>query len=709
MSTVKIEIDRSATDGTFTNHDVIRGTIVLVVSKAITLNFIQVKLEGIASSQLRIPKEQHQRDKNRNERQYKIIRDQHKVLYDTQIVFPPNNVREVSKAKDFTLAPGNYQYPFEFTIPLNNSCVKMNGITNKVLLNLKTYDVMVNNGNFGVGYMRNKGKGYMDDMFGPNRERPPHHTPQPYHVTMQLPPSLSGLGDLANIKYFVKVTCKRSSFFKTNKRAYDPFIFLPLDLNMHNQLQPHIPATANGEYDVEYKEAFVRKELVFYNRIPEIVAVKVPSPSKEKQKQPLPPVPQIAPKKQGFFQKIFSSTDSSYGSGSSGSGSGGGTGASTLLRGRNKQHENEIHSKNVPFSFEIRFRHPAFLIPTKPPSFKLYIVSTLNPLRYTLSEFGRPDESNGLGVIYLQTLDIKLNAITVVSVVENDGLSDDYHMAQHENSISVCKNTFQNLKFDLMHGQPNRHAFQSSNINMNAQGSLFEIEIPKKYFANCVLPDHLAPSFKTCNITRRYDMTVIAGFSSERIDDFSNKKELKKIKYIELECANIRVASGLNMTSTLQSNALRSSVPLLSNALQASIQKVPTPPPSRPLTNRANGSGSGSVRKFSHSSVGASGIESLPNGHTSQRPNGNFEKSSGLPETLTGAGSANEVGNMSENELETATGTGIASRHAPENTMLPTYDDVVLESSYQDDSEHQRARRRYKQLEQYYHDLDGYS
>lgn len=116
MSDVKVEIDRSSTDGTFTNHDIIRGKVTLVVTKAITLNWIQVKLEGISSTQLNIPRQQSngKRDKDRKD---KIIRDQHKVLYDTQIVFPPDNVRQVSQAKDFTLAPGNYSYAFEFKIP----------------------------------------------------------------------------------------------------------------------------------------------------------------------------------------------------------------------------------------------------------------------------------------------------------------------------------------------------------------------------------------------------------------------------------------------------------------------------------------------------------------------------------------------------------------------------------------------------------------
>lgn len=45
-SDVKIEIDRTSTGGTFTNYDIIKGTVRLIVTNSITLNYIQVKLEG---------------------------------------------------------------------------------------------------------------------------------------------------------------------------------------------------------------------------------------------------------------------------------------------------------------------------------------------------------------------------------------------------------------------------------------------------------------------------------------------------------------------------------------------------------------------------------------------------------------------------------------------------------------------------------------
>lgn len=68
--------------------------------------------------------------------------------------------------------------------------------------------------------------------------------------------------------------------------------------------------------------------------------------------------------------------------------------------------------------------------------------------------------------------------------------------------MTVCNNTYQNLKFDLMHGRVNPNASNSStspqsSTNLHAPGgSVYEIEIPRKYFDNCILPDHLSPVLK---------------------------------------------------------------------------------------------------------------------------------------------------------------------------------------------------------------------
>ncbi|KAK6454255.1 uncharacterized protein RJT20DRAFT_57366 [Scheffersomyces xylosifermentans] len=624
-SDVIVEIDRSTTGGTFTNYDIIKGTVTLVVTSSISLNYIQVKLEGVSRTELRIPqRKRNPRDRDRKDR---YIQDVHKVLYDTSIVFPPENIRQVSSAKEFTLTPGNYTYPFEFKIPLNNSCVKLSGITNRIQFNKTSQNIIINNGNFNTSSIKNISNEIRQAYQGNGNQV----KQQSYHVTTQLPPSLSGIGDFASVRYFIKVTCKRSSFLKTNLRAYDPFIFLPLDLDSHFQ------RIDRGEYE-EYREVFVRKELIFKDRIPEIVGVKIPPQVTEK--KTLPKTPNIPPKKPTFFQKLFDAGPQINGQ---------------LPPVPYKQpgphsYYPEIQSKDVPFSFEVRFRYPAFLIPTKTPSFKLYLVSLQKPQRYTLSEYGRPEDSNGLGVVYLQRLKIELTSTTLVSVLETDGSYNEIHTGQHEEVIQICNNTYKNLKFDLKNCKKMKSS-SATGVDIEAAG-VYELEIPKKYFENCVLPDHLSPSFKTCNITRRYNLSIVGGFSCEKIVDFNSSRESqKKIKYVNLDCENIKVLSGLNMTSTLHSNASQPSLPrttsLSSGVKRASSTSVEKPP---------------------------------------------------LP-----------VRQSFENSLESAdvnANTSNSNSNSEEEGELPTYDDVVRESTYQDRGEHIRARRRYQQHEQYYNNLE---
>ena len=552
----------------------------------------------------------------------KVLSDSHKLIYDTVIVFPPDNVRQVSNAREFTLTPGNYTYPFEFKLPLNNSCIQMSGITNKISFNKKNFDLMINNGNFNLKTVTNSALAYGNG----------NGKPQNYHVTTQLPPSLSGMDDFASIKYFVKVTCKRSSFLKVNLRSFDPFVFLPLDLDDHNN-----PISTDLE---EYREVFVRKELIFRDRIPEIVGIKLPPQATNKKALPRAPVNYQPQQKKGFFQKLFEPANVQQNEHPNP--------PPPPKRISSQSYYPEISSKDVPFSFEVRFRHPAFLIPTKKPSFRLYLVSKLKPSRYSLAEYGKPQESNGLGVVYLQKLKLDLTSITTVSVVEDDGFSREIHNGSHEEVTNVCNNMYENLKFDLMAGKLLKSAQTS---NATSSSDQYELEIPTKYFNNAILAEHLAPSFRTCNISRRYKLTIVAGFSCEKIIDFKNTAELnKKIKYVDLECPNIKVLSGLNMTSTLHSNASKSSISFSDRKdsfgtnnpprrdSQLSSSNPPMPP--RPFVEKGDHNGS------------------------------------------------------------------IASEEDVSGGELPTYDDVMLESNFQDDSEHQRARRRYQQHSMYYQNLD---
>lgn len=458
VSEVKVAIDRDTTGGTFTNHDIIRGNINLVVTTSLSLNYIQVKLEGISKSQVQVPREHlnplpiqdskktkkksKKEIRREREKKDKIIQDVHKVLYDTSVVFPPENVRKVLNAKEFTLTPGNYSYPFEFKIPMNSSCVKLQGLSNMLLFNSQTFDININNGNFNLSNLR----GALLDGNGSSSGSP--SSSDSYHITTQLPPSLSGMGDIANIRYFIKVTCKRSSILKPNLRSFDPFIFLPLDIDSQGR-----PINQN---DNELREVYYRKELVFRNRNPEIVAVKIPVDQRKKELPSAPPL-------KGFFGKIFDS-------------------ASPLpFISSNSPHILEKgRQSDVPFGFEIRFRHPAFLIPTKAPSFKLFLVSNQSPSKYSLAQYGRPDESNGLGVVYLQRLKMELLCTTTVSALEQEGSYKETHRSKFDKLIPICDNSYQNLIFDLKNSKRQKASSSTSSSSIS-QNTGYELEVPKNF------------------------------------------------------------------------------------------------------------------------------------------------------------------------------------------------------------------------------------
>ena len=65
--------------------------------------------------------------------------------------------------------------------------------------------------------------------------------PPSQHVKKTLPPTLSGFPGEAEIRYYVKVTVQRHSFFKENPRVYMPFNFFPIE-------PPRAPVTGAEVY-----------------------------------------------------------------------------------------------------------------------------------------------------------------------------------------------------------------------------------------------------------------------------------------------------------------------------------------------------------------------------------------------------------------------------------------------------------------------------
>lgn len=204
--------------GTYTNLDIIKGKVHIALRNETTVKNIVVKMEGVSKTTVPIvePEDPHNRRRGRGRESNHDAIEVHKMLYKTVTVFPPPEIERNSTSNEFTLPAGEYTYPFQFKVPLKANCTKSGGRQAGLLNQLV----------FNAG-----GLDYARSATG--------------HVDALLPPSLSGFGEMATIKYFCKATVNRASMFKMNTRTTNPFILLPMD----------VPLIDEG------KKAFVRREL----------------------------------------------------------------------------------------------------------------------------------------------------------------------------------------------------------------------------------------------------------------------------------------------------------------------------------------------------------------------------------------------------------------------------------------------------------------
>ncbi|GAO48935.1 hypothetical protein G7K_3097-t1 [Saitoella complicata NRRL Y-17804] len=181
---------------TFTNLDYVEGTVLLDLRTDEDIEKVTVKLEGVSRSVVMAPR----RPGDRKEKPYVEI---HKLLHREQVVFPPADIRslQTTSSGSFTLPTGQYTYPFRLRIPINHSC---------------TEAPPPKTGAFSLNNLASTSKGITTVS-----------TPLS-HVKAILPPSVAG-GEDCFVKYFVKVTVSKKAFYKANYRAYDPFIFLPIE------------------------------------------------------------------------------------------------------------------------------------------------------------------------------------------------------------------------------------------------------------------------------------------------------------------------------------------------------------------------------------------------------------------------------------------------------------------------------------------------
>lgn len=90
--------------------------------------------------------------------------------------------------------------------------------------------------------------------------------PAPNHVRQTLPPTLTGFPGEAEIRYFVKVTVGRQSFFKENPRAYVPFTFFPIESPRKPLTGSEVFARQRHSFTANASDATPKKGL--FNRKP---------------------------------------------------------------------------------------------------------------------------------------------------------------------------------------------------------------------------------------------------------------------------------------------------------------------------------------------------------------------------------------------------------------------------------------------------------
>ncbi|OWB56929.1 hypothetical protein B5S28_g2847 [[Candida] boidinii] len=767
---IKIDIDNSKTSGTFTNSDIIQGNVILQVYSEINLNYIQVKLEGISKINLLVPKApsdihtqhqqigtsqikprqsspQHQISSQQNNQssspiKYKSIEDSHRFLYDSSIVFPTDELQRSTNSKEFTFIPGVYYYPFKFRLPLNTNC-------NNILDDSTNFHG--NSGGFGDNDMiadlnnrplniirKNSGGALFDDLRGK----------QQHHMVSILPPSLSDLGDKAMIKYFIKVTCKRSNFFKNNIRLIKPFIFLPVDnikftktddqrmyvrnnFKISNKL-PEIVAVydnsfSNGGIDEEYEilnELKTKKRLLTTRIIQEEDfllqherrLVEIDHAKRVKNYENYSVYGEKNLLKSIFLsaeydderKRIKENTKQQYGSNKKNSkDSSKASNKDSRIRYQDEElwkiYENyqkkvnqyiEIENLIKQFNYNKNKEFPKI----KPVNLNLYFEA-----RFRYPAF----------IIPSKKLNFKLYVLTKTPSEkfklfndESSGLGKIYLQYLKINLIKITKlrstNDLNNefteyetlLKLNNLNYRFDLKDCKKSNLTDDITGKpLYELEIPNELFRSQNLPDYIGPSFKTCNISRNYKLAISAGFSESKIKNFNsiNDNNLGDlISSVEL-ITKINVLSGLEPFSEYEFKNVFPGSQLtrgpISEELAIQIARLSNLPIDDQTTN-ANDRNRSNNNSDSNSNSGSN--ENLDN------PSG-LRNSDQVSSIYNGnEGRSRDSPGGDRQMISDATNKNGTGRRSSANHILPSYDQVRWVDN---DTRH---RRRFLQADQYY-------
>lgn len=329
---------------------------------------------------------------------------------------------------------------------------------------------------------------------------------------------------------------------------------------------------------------------------------------------------------------------------------------------------------NLNLFFEARFRYPAFITPSKKLNFRLYVLTKTPSERFKLFN----EESSGLGKIYLQYL--KIDLIKITKLRSANDLNNEF--TEYE---TLLKLNNLNYRFDLKD-------CKKSNLTDDITGKpLYELEIPNEFFRSQNLPDYIGPSFKTCNISRDYKLSISAGFSESKIKNFNSISDNSLgeiISSVEL-ITKIKVLSGLEPFSESEFKNVFPGSQLtrgpISEELALQIARLSNLPIDDRIANANDGIGGNN-----NSNSGSNENLENPSGlRNSDQVSSIFNGKEGSSRDSPGSNDQSVLENTTINQNGT-------SRRSSANHILPSYDQV---RRVDNDTRH---RRRFLQADQYY-------
>ena len=267
--------------------------------------------------------------------------------------------------------------------------------------------------------------------------------PAQQHVRKTLPPTLSGFPGEAEIRYFVKATVRRNSFFKENPRAYAPFNFFPIE--------PPRPAPTGSEVYARQRHTF--------------------SPFADSEL------------KKGKMKSMFGMKGSELSSPTS--------------------------ADPPAISVDARLQEPAILTCNRDIPLRI-IVKRLN---------------SSAGPIYIQSLQVSLIGNTRIR-------AHDVHRIETNSWVITSKSNMGTLVGSAQ----------------AAEGT--ETVVDDRAWRGLPLPNTVAPSFDTCNISRDYQLDVRVGLSYSGSNRNASKVGKHHIPRIVRSIRQLLLCSGKSFANT---------------------------------------------------------------------------------------------------------------------------------------------------------------